>query len=176
MINIDENINSCIEESANYFFNDLGHVYKGIVDRFNSFKIMGESLEKNITFNCEENNVIDYTYARTVQLENRKIEANMKVTDGFARINLFETIKSDEEEYNELTVDIFKHDNKITMYSLKNHRTNNKDIRIGFDEIKMVPEICDYYEIDVKNFKTKEGSLLDGIDLYNRTRGYNKKI
>ena len=189
MINIDENINSCIEESANSYLNDLGHVYKGIVDRFNSFKIMGETLEKNITFNSDDiitdyiytNNsddsiITNYTYTETVQLKNREIETNLIVTDEFARINLFETIKSDEEEYNELTVDIFKCDNKITMYSLKNHRINNKDIRIGFDEIKMVPEICDYYDIDINVFKTKEGSLLYGIDLYHRTRGYKKKI
>ncbi len=176
MLSIDENINSCIEESVNSYLNDLGHVFKGIVDRFNSFKISGESLDKNVTFNCDNNTVTDYIYTEIVKFRNREIETNMIVSDNFATFNFFETIRNEEERYNELTVDIFKDKNKITMYSLKNNRTNNKDIRIGFDDIKMLPEIADYYDIDVKRIKTKEGSLLDGIDLYHRTRGYKKKI
>ena len=172
--NLDNSVNETINESINNYLNDLDFVFGGVISRYNFAKQSGIELYKDINTTNKDNSVISYTCSESVRLHNKEYELCMFVCDHFATVNLFEAIEKDDYKFNEITIDIYKRDNVLTMYALKNTRRNNDGLRIDFDKIEMLPELCDDYEIDFKSYKTQEGSLINGVNIFNKKKSIKK--
>ena len=167
--NLDNSIKEYVEKSVNSYLHDMEEIFGGVISRYNHINKNGYCSYNNITIDNEEA-LTNYIYTKSVYLDDREIELNMIVRDDFATVNVFEAIEKDEFLYNEITIDIFGTDNRITLYALKNSRKNNEGMRIGFDKVDLLPELCDSYDIDYKSFKAKNDSLLNGIDIFNKKK------
>ena len=170
IINLNNSVNEHIEESVNSYLNELDTVFGGVISRYNSIKKDGYCTYSDISVDEKDNEINNYIYTKTFNLNDREIELNMTVTDDFATINVFEAVERDDFSYNEITIDIFRSNNQLIMYAIKNSRKNNEGIRIGFDKVDLLPELCDHYDIDYKGFKIKNDSLINGIDIFNKKK------
>lgn len=163
--NIRENacdfINSTID---NYFtnFRDILGVNMNLENEVNARHVYSRLKYEN-----DGNELLGFDYSNHYDLNGVLMGYHFKVKEDWASVNFSESLPGSVVK--ETAIDLNVRDNKLVMYVLKTTRSNvDRGKTLTFDDMEIIPDICDDYSIDVFNFNVDNNSLLTGFNKVNR--------
>lgn len=161
--NVCEHVDNAV---ANYLenFNELGFKMQA-EDEYNTRHIYSK-----FNYTNDGNELLSFSYSNHFAIEGIVIGYNFDVEDNHALI-IYGRCLPENNTVKETCIDINKMDNKVTMYVLNTTRSNvDKGRSLTLDDVHILPEVCDDYDIDVINFDINNESLLTGMDKVNKKR------
>ncbi|MBQ6538887.1 MAG: hypothetical protein IJL76_01260 [Bacilli bacterium] len=159
--NVCEFVNNTIDNYFDNFYDILG-VNMNLENDLSARHIYSRLKYKN-----DGNNLLSFNYSNHYDLNGVLIGYHFNVKDDWASFTYSKSLP--DNTVKETAIDLNINNNKVVMYTLNTTRNNvDRGKTLTFDDMELLPSICDDYSIDVFDFMVNNDSLLTGISKVNK--------